>query len=67
VSERTERFLERAAIVVLVLVALVVVAACDDGKCTEHAQKIERTGDIFLCVDGRWQRTDNPNRPPIKA
>jgi hypothetical protein len=67
VSERTERLLERVAIVVLMLVALVVVASCDNRQCKEHEQRIESTGDIFLCVNGRWKRMDNPNRPPIKA
>lgn len=66
-SERTERLLERIAIVVLMLVALVVVAACDNRQCDEHEQRIESTGDVFLCVNGRWKRMDNPNRPPIKA
>lgn len=59
--------MERIAVVFLVLVALFVVAACDRAQCKEHDQRIEGTGDIFLCVNGRWKRMDNPNRPPIKA
>jgi uncharacterized lipoprotein YehR (DUF1307 family) len=59
--------LERLALVFLILVAFVVVAACDQPQCKEHEQRIEGTGDIFLCVNGRWKRMDNPHRPPIKA
>lgn len=66
-SERTERLLERISIVVLMLVALALVAACDRSQCKEHDQRIESSGDIFLCVNGRWKRVDNPNRPPIRA
>lgn len=63
----SERLAERLAIVFLILVALFVVAACDDRQCKDHDQRIESSGDIFLCVNGRWKRMDNPNRPPIKA
>jgi hypothetical protein len=62
----SDRAMERVAIVFLVIVALLVVAACDEPKCKDGEQTIQGA-DVFLCVDGRWERQDNPYRDPIEA
>ena len=53
-------------VVGMLLLGLVLVA-CDNRQCTDGAQRIETTNDVFLCIAGRWKRQDNPYEPPIKA
>lgn len=53
--------------VIMVISLGLAVAACDNRQCTDGAQRIETTNDVFLCIDGRWKRQDNPYEPPIKA
>lgn len=56
----------RRLLVLLMLVGMI--AGCDKrqdetGNCTNGAQNITANGDVFLCVNGRWKRQDNPNNP----
>lgn len=56
----------RPLIVLLLIVSMLV--GCDKrqdetGNCTNGTQNITANGDVFLCVDGRWKRQDNPDNP----
>jgi len=53
--------------VIFVLAVLQLVAGCDEPRCKDGDQNIQGTGDVFLCVDGKWVRQDNPNTEPIEA
>lgn len=61
---------EKAMWVMVALLACLTLAAlsgCDD-PCKDGDQQIRSTGDVYLCVDGVWERQDNPNpRDPIEA
>lgn len=66
-SERTERYLERAAIVFLVVAALFFVSACDDtvacGKVGDTREEPHRKNAFQVCrKDGKWHRAENPDK-----
>jgi hypothetical protein len=61
--------IKRLVLAIVLLFTLPTLVGCPepDRDCMEHSQKITNDGDIFLCKNGKWIRTDNPNRPPTKA